>query len=146
MSIRFPLDEERHRFLVRRSLGLLLMGALLFVGSLIAMRLSPKRALVVFGATGALLLVLGIRRLLLGARPLAITDLSVWLGRRAWPLSRIEAVEVAGKRIVLFGKGRSDASEELADPVGAAEAVGRAARLQRLVGSSPPRWERMGNP
>lgn len=140
--IRFGLEAERQSFLVRRGLGLLFMGALLFVGSLVAMRLSPKRALAFFGATGALLMVLALRRLLLGTRPLVITDRSVWVGRRAWPVGHIDAVEIHGKRVTLqYGK-RSDTSEELADPVGAAETIAGRAGLHRVPGARSSRWER----
>lgn len=138
---RFALEAGRRDFLIRRGLGQLAMGAMLFVGSLIAMRLSPRRALVFFGATGALFMVLALRRLLLGTRPLVITDVSVWVGRRAWPFRTIEAVSVSGKRLTLTSRGRSDTSDELEDPVAAAEAIAARVGLNRRPGAT--RWERV---
>ncbi|WP_373044725.1 hypothetical protein [Vulgatibacter sp.] len=141
---RFALAPERRHQTIRRNLSTVGLGLLLFVGSLVALRFRPDRSslLLIFGAAGALLLVLGLRRLVVGIRPVTLGKSAVWFGTTGVPLERIEAIEVAGDRLVILREGGRRHEELLADPSRAASEIARSAGLRPPRKGGPQRWER----
>ncbi len=138
----FALSASRRHQTVRRNLSTIGLGLALFVGSLVAMRLRPQSWLFALGAGGALLLVVGARRLLLGVRPLAVGKNAVWFGTRGVPLHQIEAVEISGDRLELVRSGGARIGEELQEPAMAAAEIARSAGLRPPRKGGPQRWEK----
>lgn len=141
-SVRFPIAPARHHFLVRRSLGLVSTGALLFVGSMIAMRFAPRPTLTWLGLAGAVLFVFGMRRLVREAGPLTVGENSVRFGTRMLRLSDVQSVELEGARLVITHRQVPQRTDELADPAAAASEIARRAGLRPPRKGGPMRWER----
>lgn len=141
-SARFALAPAKRYLTMRRSLSLAGLGTALFLGSAIAMRVRVSSWLYLFGAAGAVLLILGVRRLLVGARPLSVGESAVWFGARGVALREIEAVEVRQATLaVRYGGGRHR-EEQLAYPAAAAAEIARRAGLRPPRKGGPQRWER----
>jgi hypothetical protein len=142
MSVRFALAPAKRYLTMRRSLSLVGLGAVLFLGSAIAMRVRTSSWLYAFGAAGAVLLIVGVRRLLVGSRPLSVGENAVWFGTHGVALREVEAVEVQKRTLaVRYGGGRHR-EEELAEPAAAAAEIARRAGLRPPRKGGPQRWER----
>lgn len=132
-TVRFRLAASRRARALRAGGLLLAVGLALFGASLVARRGGAGEALVLVGGVGALLTVLGLRRLLLGARPLTVTDRHVVLGTVVIPLASLEAIEASGTSLRLLREGGAAIEEE----VQGAELA--AVELARRAGMPPPR-------
>ena len=140
MSARFPLTRARRAFVVRRALSFIAMGALLFFGTMVAARFRPSRLLFWLGASGAVLLVLGLRSIVLGTRPLTVGENAIWVAGRGYALGNVDSLAVEQGRLVIR-IGRRTLTEELDEPAMAA------AEIARRAGLRPPkrgteRWAR----
>lgn len=139
---RYALSPGRRHLIVRRSVSTAGLGAALFAGSLLAMRLRPRTGLFALGALGAALLVIGVRRLVVAARPLVVGESAVWFGTRGVPLGDVEAVEVDGERLRLSRRGGKPLDEFLAEPAQAAAEIARRAGLRPPRRGGAQRWEK----
>jgi len=132
-TVRFRLTASRRGRALRAGALLLALGLALFGASLAARRGGAGQALVLVGAAGALLTALGLRRLLVGARPLTVTDRHVVMGSTVIPLASLEVIEASGTTLRLVREGGAAVEEE----VQGAELA--AVELARRAGMPPPR-------
>lgn len=141
-AAKFALSDARRSHAVRRWLSLTLLGLVIFAVSLFAARATGNRTLVMVGALGSFLFVVGVRGLIRGASALSVGETAVFLGGRGLPLRGIEALEVQGESLVIVRQGGQRVTERLREPAQAAAEIARRAGLRPPRKGGPSRWER----
>lgn len=132
-TVRFKLAAARRARATRGGLLLTAVGLAVFMASLAARRGGASQVLFVGGVLGAFVTVIGLRRLLMGARPLLATDRHVWVRGRVLPLARIDVIEARGETLRLVRDDGGVLEEEV-------QGAGLAAvELARRAGLPPPR-------